>query len=63
MGLALLDLLTPWRRRRIGAFLQGAGEAHAYMIHVGIGWVWARMPFGFRRWQQTAGSAAGLAGV
>ena len=53
MGLALLDLLTPWRRRRIGAFLQGAGEAHAYMIHVGIGWVWARMPFGFRRWQQT----------
>ena len=36
MGLALLDLLTPWRRDRLGKFLQGAGGAHAYMIHVGV---------------------------
>ena len=44
MGLALLDWLTPWRRDRIATFLQGAGDAHAYMVHVGIGWVWARVP-------------------
>ena len=52
MGLALLDFLTPWRRDRISQFLQGAGEAHTYMIHVGVGWLWARVPFGFRRAQK-----------
>jgi hypothetical protein len=52
MGLALLDLLTPWRRDRISTFLRGAGDSHAYMVHVGVGWVWARMPFGFRRRQK-----------
>jgi len=52
MGLALLDWLTPWRRDRLRTLLQGAGEAHAYLLHVGIGWVWARAPFGFRRWQR-----------
>jgi hypothetical protein len=51
MGLALLDWLTPGRRDRVGGFLAGAGSAHAYMIHVGVGWVWARAPWGFRRWQ------------
>ena len=49
MGLALLDFLTPWRRDRIASFLRGTGDAHTYMIHVGVGWVWARAPFGFRR--------------
>ena len=44
MGLALLDWLTPWRRDRIARFLAGAGDAHAYMVHVGIGWAWARLP-------------------
>ena len=52
MGLALLDRLTPWRSGRIEAFLAGPGDVHAYMVHVGIGWVWARTPFGFRRWQR-----------
>ena len=52
MSLALLDFLTPWRRDRIHEFLRGAGGAHAYMIHVGVGWVWARAPFGFRRRQK-----------
>jgi hypothetical protein len=52
MGLALLDRLTPWRATRIREFLGGAGEAHAYMVHVGIGWVWARMPWGFRTRQR-----------
>ncbi len=49
MGLALLDAVTPWRANRVIRFLNGAGDAHAYMVHVGVGWVWARFPFGFRR--------------
>jgi enediyne biosynthesis protein E3 len=49
MGLALLDLLTPWAPTRVSRFLSGAGAAHAYMVHVGVGWVWARFPYGFRR--------------
>jgi hypothetical protein len=59
MGLALLDFLTPWRRDRISKFLRGAGDSYAYMIHVGVGWVWARMPFGFRRWQRRHDSLLG----
>jgi hypothetical protein len=43
MALALLDALTPWRRTRVAAFLAGAGEAHAYMVHVGAGWAMARL--------------------
>jgi len=49
MGLALLDVLTPWRANRIQEFLAGAGDAHAYMVHVGTGWIWARMPLGIER--------------
>jgi len=45
MGLALLDHLTFWQPSRITQFLQGAGKDHAYMVHVGVGWVWARLPF------------------
>nr|VFJ86036.1 MAG: Protein of unknown function (DUF1702) [Candidatus Kentron sp. LFY] len=45
MGLALLDYLIPGRRGgRIAAFLAGPGDAHAYMVHVGIGWALARLP-------------------
>ncbi|HSU55323.1 MAG TPA: DUF1702 family protein [Candidatus Dormibacteraeota bacterium] len=43
MGLALLDILTPWKRDRVSAFLQRAGS-HIYMVHVGVGWLWARLP-------------------
>jgi hypothetical protein len=50
MGLALLDRLTPWRRSRWQAFLEGPAAAHAYMVHVGAGWVLAR----FRRRVATA---------
>ncbi len=49
MGFALLDCLTPWRRDRVDRFLRGAGNAHIYMVHVGIGWVWARLPVNFRQ--------------
>jgi hypothetical protein len=44
MGLALLDWLTPWNRGRVASFLRGPGDAHAYMVHVGVGWIWARVP-------------------
>jgi hypothetical protein len=44
MGLALLDFITPWRRDRLSSYLQGAGGAHAYMVHVGAGWLLARIP-------------------
>ncbi len=43
MGLALLDALTPWKRNRVQRFLDGAGADHIYMVHVGVGWVPARM--------------------
>ena len=49
MGLALLDWLTPWKRDRIARLLAGAGDAHAYMVHVGIGWAWARLPVNLTR--------------
>lgn len=52
MALALREKLTPWNSGLVKKFLAGAGDAHTYMIHVGIGWVWARAPFGFRRWQK-----------
>lgn len=54
MGLAICESLSPWRARGFltQKFLTGAGDAHTYMIHVGIGWFWARMPFGFRRAQK-----------
>jgi len=44
MALALLDTLTPWRHRRLDAFLKGPADPHAYIVHVGAGWILARMP-------------------
>jgi hypothetical protein len=44
MSLALLDRLTPWNRLRVTEFLTGQGDRHAYMVHVGAGWLLARMP-------------------
>lgn len=43
MALALLDVLTPWNRRRIRDFLAGPGDSHVYMAHVGVGWAIARL--------------------
>lgn len=43
MALTLLDALTPWRRRRLQHFLDGPGDDHAYMVHVGAGWALARL--------------------
>lgn len=44
MGLALLDTLTPWNSGRLAAFLQGPADAHTYIVHVGAGWILARLP-------------------
>jgi enediyne biosynthesis protein E3 len=45
MALALLDTLTPWRRNhRLDAFLRGPGDPHHYLVHVGAGWILARLP-------------------
>jgi hypothetical protein len=44
MALALLDTLIPGRRDRLARFLAGPGDAHAYIIHVGAGWILARLP-------------------
>lgn len=43
MALALLDRLAPWRRNRWPTFVRGPGAAHVYMVHVGLGWVLARL--------------------
>lgn len=45
MALELFDRLTPWSRRRLRSFLDGAGSVHVYMVHVGAGWAFARLPW------------------
>lgn len=49
MALTLLDHLTPWRRNRLGEFLNGLAVNHIYMVHVGIGWALARLPWPMER--------------
>jgi hypothetical protein len=44
MALALLDAVLPGRRDRLAGFLAGPGDAHAYIVHVGAGWILARLP-------------------
>jgi hypothetical protein len=48
MCLALLDMITPWSANRVKSLLRSGGNAHAYMVHVGLGWAWARLPWFFR---------------
>lgn len=43
MGMALLDRLTPWMKSRWHAYVNGPGSPHVYMMHVGVGWVIARL--------------------
>ncbi len=43
IGLALLDLLTPWKRDRWRLLFIKAAPAHQYMMHVGVGWALARL--------------------
>lgn len=44
MALDLFDQITPWKKRRLSAFIKGPGNPHIYMVHVGMGWSLARMP-------------------
>lgn len=44
MALALLDTLIPGRRNRLARLLDGPADAHIYIVHVGAGWVMARLP-------------------
>lgn len=43
MGLLLQELLFPWQTC-FRTFLQGPGQRHVYMMHVGAGWAVARLP-------------------
>lgn len=43
MALALRDFITPWNRRRFVRFLSAGGAPHTYLMHVGAGWVAARL--------------------
>ena len=45
MALELLDHLTPWSKRRLQLFLAQEGKTHVYMVHVGAGWAFARLPW------------------
>jgi len=49
MGLALLDLITPWKRDRWRLFFNKAADTHRYMMHVGVGFALARV----RPWIKT----------
>lgn len=42
--LAARDLLRSTRAPRLPEFLRGAGAAHIYAGHIGVGWVVARLP-------------------
>lgn len=44
MGLALTDILTFSKRKRISSYIKKTPQ-HIYMLHVGIGWALARVPF------------------
>lgn len=45
MALAIQDVLMPWPGNRVKRFLEGPGAAHTYMVHVGVGWALARLPW------------------
>ena len=50
MGLSLLDRFSLGRSRaRLPLFIHGPGQPHIYMVHVGVGWMLARIPWGMRR--------------
>ncbi len=45
MALTILDALPIPGGGRLKTFLANAGEPHVYMVHVGAGWAFARLPF------------------
>jgi hypothetical protein len=55
MGLTLLDHLSFRKRERLRIFLNAYGSRHTYMIHVGVGWAIARLPWLRRNFDQAVG--------
>jgi len=54
MALALLDLVTPWNRRRFDDFCRSPeGDGHYYLLFVGAGWAVARVPWARRRFERS----------
>lgn len=45
MALAMLDNLDPLGGQRFENFLQREGDSHAYMMHVGAGWIIGKLPW------------------
>jgi len=45
MGLGLTDSLAIFSSRRWSDFLEGPGQWHKYVLHVGLGWMAARLPW------------------
>jgi hypothetical protein len=43
MGLALVDLITPWKKDRWHLLLKKSAASHQYMMHVGAGWAMAQL--------------------
>jgi enediyne biosynthesis protein E3 len=43
MAVTLLDMLTPWNRGRLAAFIDRFGDKYTHLIHVGSGWALARL--------------------
>lgn len=52
MALALLDLVTPWRRSRFQSFCGGPADGHMYLLYVGAGWAMARVAWTRRRFER-----------
>jgi hypothetical protein len=59
MGLMLAYVLTPWSASRLQTFLLAPGTHHSYMIHVGVGWAMARVPWGLRKLKHVRAADAG----
>jgi enediyne biosynthesis protein E3 len=55
MGLTLLDQLSLRNHERLLTFLNGVGSKHTYMIHVGVGWAIARVPWLRRNFDHAVG--------
>jgi hypothetical protein len=49
MGLAIADFLHPFRASRLQAFLDGPARPHDYIVSIGAGWAWARLPLRVER--------------
>lgn len=49
MYLALRDFLTPWKKSRVSAFIEGPARAYMFVSAIGIGFIFPRLPW--TRWR------------